>query len=209
MALTRKMLTAMGIEGEKIDQIIEAHTETVDALKAEKAKVDEKAEELRQQAAKVPALEKEIEDMKESLPSEDWEAKYNEAVEAKDKLQGEFDAYKETVASEKADAEKAALYRALLGEVGVDPKRIDSIMKVTDLSGIAVKDGAIDGADELKESIAADWADFIPQKNLQVPKFATPPKTDPTEDQPNPRAVEIAKQRHERLYGAPETKGEE
>ena len=31
--LTRKMLKAMNIEDEKIEQIIEAHTETVDALK--------------------------------------------------------------------------------------------------------------------------------------------------------------------------------
>jgi hypothetical protein len=33
MALTRKMLKAMGIEEEKIEQIIEAHAETVDGLK--------------------------------------------------------------------------------------------------------------------------------------------------------------------------------
>ena len=39
MALTRKMLKAMGIEEEKIDQIIEAHTETVDALKADRDKL--------------------------------------------------------------------------------------------------------------------------------------------------------------------------
>ena len=36
MALTRKMLKAMGIEDEKIDQIIEAHTETTDALKQQR-----------------------------------------------------------------------------------------------------------------------------------------------------------------------------
>lgn len=34
MALTRKMLKAMGIEDEKIDQIIEEHAESVNALKA-------------------------------------------------------------------------------------------------------------------------------------------------------------------------------
>ena len=33
MALTRKMLKAMGIEDEKADEIIDAHAETVDALK--------------------------------------------------------------------------------------------------------------------------------------------------------------------------------
>lgn len=34
MALTRKMLKAMGIEDEKIDQIIDEHAESVNALKA-------------------------------------------------------------------------------------------------------------------------------------------------------------------------------
>ena len=43
MALTRKMLKAMGIEDEKIDQIIEAHTETVDALKVERDQYKEDA----------------------------------------------------------------------------------------------------------------------------------------------------------------------
>ena len=33
MSLTRRFLKAMGIEDEKVDQIIEAHSGTVDALK--------------------------------------------------------------------------------------------------------------------------------------------------------------------------------
>ena len=33
MALSRRMLTAMGITAEQIEQIIEAHTETVSGLK--------------------------------------------------------------------------------------------------------------------------------------------------------------------------------
>lgn len=37
MALTRKMLRAMGIKDEKADEIIEAHSETVDALKQKAA----------------------------------------------------------------------------------------------------------------------------------------------------------------------------
>lgn len=37
MSLTRKMLRAMGIEDDKADQIIEAHAETVDALKQQVA----------------------------------------------------------------------------------------------------------------------------------------------------------------------------
>lgn len=36
MPLTRKMLKAMGIEEDKIEQIIEAHADTVDALRDER-----------------------------------------------------------------------------------------------------------------------------------------------------------------------------
>ena len=53
MALTRKYLTALGIESEKIDEIISAHTETVDGLK----------EQLRQfeaDAKKLPEVQAEL-----------------------------------------------------------------------------------------------------------------------------------------------------
>ena len=43
-SLTRKMLKAMGIEDEKIDQIIEAHSETVDALKERSADFEKNAQ---------------------------------------------------------------------------------------------------------------------------------------------------------------------
>ena len=44
MALTRKFLTALGIEADKVDEIINAHAETVDALKAERDTYKDKAE---------------------------------------------------------------------------------------------------------------------------------------------------------------------
>ena len=57
MALTRKMLKAMGIEEEKIDEIIDAHTETVNALK-DQAKQDRDA------AARLEAVQRELDDLK-------------------------------------------------------------------------------------------------------------------------------------------------
>ena len=60
MALTRKMLKAMGIEDEKIDQIIEAHTETVDALKEER-------DTYKEDASKLTAVQKELETAKSQL----------------------------------------------------------------------------------------------------------------------------------------------
>ena len=57
--LTRKMLKAMSIEEEKIDQIIEAHTETTESLKAERDKYKESAEkvsDLQSQLDKAPRI---------------------------------------------------------------------------------------------------------------------------------------------------------
>ena len=57
MAFTRKMLKAMGIEDEKIDQIIDAHSETVDALKADR-------DAYKEDAAKLAAVQKELDELK-------------------------------------------------------------------------------------------------------------------------------------------------
>lgn len=46
MALTRRMLKAMGISDEQVDEIIAAHTETVDALKEQRDAYKADAEKL-------------------------------------------------------------------------------------------------------------------------------------------------------------------
>lgn len=53
MALSRKFLSAMGIEDDKIDQIIEAHTDTVNGLKDE-------IEKYKADAEKLPGIQKEL-----------------------------------------------------------------------------------------------------------------------------------------------------
>ncbi len=160
MALTRKMLKALGIEDEKADQIIEEHVAATDALKAQRdalqARADE-AEGLREQLA-------------EAKGGEDFAAKY--AAEHK-----AFEAYKAEAAEKAATAEKTELYRSLLAETGVDAKRIPAILKLADLSGLSVKDGRLDKADELAESIKAEWGDFIAQKTTEGANVAHPPAT--------------------------------
>ena len=57
MALTRKFLAALGIDNDKVDEIIQAHTDTVNGLmdEIEKYKAD---------AEKLPAVEKELKELK-------------------------------------------------------------------------------------------------------------------------------------------------
>lgn len=163
MALTRKMLKAMGIEDEKIEQIIEEHVESIDGLKAERDRFKADADE-------AEGLRKQLEDAK---------AAGDGAGEAEQKLKDlteEFEAYRAKVDGEAAEREKRGLYRKLLEEAGIDPKRIDSVLKVSDLSGVTVKDGAIEGADDLTEGIKADWADFIVSTNTRGANVPNPPK---------------------------------
>ncbi len=161
MALTRKMLKAMGIEDEKIDQIIEEHTESTDALKQQRDDWKAKAE------AK-PATDPKPKDPE---PTDEYKAKYDAEKKA-------FEDYKANIAAEKAEADKRAKYRELIVKAGVDSKRVDSVLKVSDLSEIKVKDGAIEGADDLVKSIKEDWADFIPTTQKVGANAPNPPKND-------------------------------
>lgn len=160
MALTRKFLAALGIDADKVDEIISAHTATVDALKEERDKYKADAE-------KLPSVQKELDGMK---GSEDWKAKYDTEHKA-------FEDYKKNVESEKAKSEKIALYKTLLKNSNVDEKRIDAIVKITDFSKIKVKDGELENREELEKSVKEEWAGFIVQKKTEGAKVSTPPST--------------------------------
>lgn len=164
MALTRKMLKAMGIDDEKIDQIIEAHTEVTDAIKAER-------DEYKSTAERVPELQEEVARLQANSGDE-----YKGKFEA---LTADFEAYKTAVATENENRVKAELYRDALLRAGVDEKRIATVLRVADLNGITVTDGKIDGEEQLLESIKADWSDFIVSTNVKNDQPATPPSSDP------------------------------
>lgn len=151
MSLTRKMLKAMGIEDEKIDQIIEAHTETVDGLKADvdRYKADAKA---------LPGVQKQLEQAQADLEAgkkDSYKAKY-EAIKE------EYEGYKNEQTKKESRAAKEKAYRELLKAAGISEKRIDAVLKVSDVDGVELDDkGAIKGAKELTESVKSEWADFI------------------------------------------------
>ena len=161
MALTRKMLKAMGIEDEKIDQIIEEHTESTDALKQQR-------DEWKAKAGAKPATDPKPKDPE---PGDGYKAKYDAEKKA-------FEDYKAGIEAEKAEAEKRAKYRELIEKAGVDAKRIDAVLKISDLSGVTVKDGVIENADKLVEGIKADFKEFIPVITTKGADVAKPPAGD-------------------------------
>ena len=163
MALTRKFLSALGIEEAKIDEIISAHVDTVNVLK-------EQRDGYKADADKLPAVQKALDDLKASQSGDD---PYKEKYEKKAK---EFDDYKKGVEAKELQRSKSAAYKQVLKELKAS--HIDSILKAsqTELEKIELdEDGKIKDVEKLKESIKKEWADFIVEEGQQGAKTATPP----------------------------------
>lgn len=162
MALTRKMLKAMGIEDDKIDQIIEAHAETVDGLKADISKYKGDAE-------KLPTVQKELDDLKAA-----GDGGYKEKYE---KEHAAFEDFKKTQKGKETREAKEKAYKELLKTAGVSEKRIDSILKITDFESIVLgDDGQIKDSDKVSENVKKEWSDFIVETQTGGAPTATPHK---------------------------------
>ena len=205
MALTRKMLKAMEIDDEKIDQIIDAHTDVTDALKADRDKYKADAE-------KSYSLERELEEAQEDLAKAKRDAEDAKTDEYKDKYESEkqaFADYKKSVESEKEKANKVTAYKELLKKAGVSEKRIDAIIKVTAIDDIELDaEGNIKDADDREKSIQEEWSDFIVTKSEEGAGTETPPsEVGAGGGKPLSRAAQVVAAHNERLYGVKE-KGE-
>lgn len=163
--LTRKMLKAMSIDDEKIDQIIEAHTETTESLKAERDKYKESAE-------KVSDLQSQLEKANETIKASGADT-YKVKYEA---IKEEFDNFKKDIKNKETAKAKADAYEQLLKDAGVSEKRIPAILKVTDIASVELDaDGKLKDADKLTESIKTEWSDFIQTKGVQGADIPNPP----------------------------------
>lgn len=158
MALTRKMLKAMGIEDEKIDQIIEAHTETVDGLKAYKA-----------DAEKLADVEKELETLK---------AKGDNGLQAKyDNLKAEYEKYKTEVENAKALEAKKTAYRELIKDAGLSDKGAEKALKYAEWDKIEVDDnGKIKDSKEHLKGLKEEWAEYVVKESEKGAAVSNPPE---------------------------------
>jgi hypothetical protein len=155
----------MGIEADKIDEIITAHSETVEALKEQRDGFKDKAK-------KYDGVQKELDDLKKSIEKDGenpFETKYND-------LKKEFEDYKAGQEAKDATTKKESAYRSLLKDAGVSEKRIDTILKVSKLEEYELdKDGKFKNADKLTEGIKSEWADFIVDEHEKGAPTPTPP----------------------------------
>ena len=114
MALTNRMLKTMGIEEEQRDQIMEAHQDTLREIREERDR-------LRDQAAKVPDLQRQLQEAQEA-------AEANAGDEWREKFEAEHRAledYRQKVEAKEQERSKARAYRDMLvNKAKVDPKRV-------------------------------------------------------------------------------------
>lgn len=189
MALTRAMLKGMGLTEEQVSAIIDEHTTVTSALK-------EQVKEYKEDAEKLPTVEKELSDLKSDVKKNNWQKKYEDEHKA-------FEDYKTDVAEKETKQKIKSAYKNLLTECKVGDSHINSILRVTDFSEMKLKeDGSIEGAEDLKKSIESDWSGFIStEETKKTEEPNDPPSKNGEEGEKTGRAAKLAAEYHDKMYG--------
>nr|DAV19847.1 MAG TPA: minor structural protein [Caudoviricetes sp.] len=132
MALTRKLLKGMGLTDEQVDTIIEAHTDTVDGLKADVTRYKADAE-------KLPGVQKQLDDLKAAS-----DGGYKEKYE---KEHSAFEAFKTDITAKESKAAKEKAVRAYFESKNITGANLDLAMRgcgeemaALELDGEKIKD---------------------------------------------------------------------
>lgn len=165
MSITRKMLKGMGLTEDQQDTILEAHTDTVNEIKAERDR-------LKSDAEKLPTVQKELDDLKAA-----GDGGYKEKYEAEHKA---FETYKKAVDTEKATAAKEKAVEAVLKKIGVSEKRLQSVAKLAKADGLLDaleldENGAVKEADKLEKSLKDGYSEYITTTSTKGANTPTPP----------------------------------
>ena len=159
MALTRKLLKGMGLTDEQVDTIIEAHTDTVDGLKADVSKYKTDAE-------KLSDVQKELDDLK-AKGDDGWKEKH-------DNVKKDFDNYKASIVAKEAREAKEKAVRTYYESKGIKGNNLEIAMKGSnaeidgvELDGENIKDtAALDGLvggtfSGLVQKASFDWSSSV------------------------------------------------
>lgn len=170
MKLTRKYLTELGIENDKADLIIEAHTETFDEIKKER-------DALKEDAAKIPALEEDLKKANDEIAglkdNVEWKTKFEKEHE-------DFETYKTEQANKAVRHSQEKAFLDVLKDAGVSEKMLNMILdtKKADsmIAGIQFdEDGKAVGLDEIKKQVQTDYSDYIGKTVTHGANTVTPP----------------------------------
>ena len=151
MAFTRSFLKSIGLTDEQISAALEEHTNVTKYLQGQIDQHKADADKYKADAERLPTVQKELDDLK---GRKDYKPDYDRAVQ-------ELADFKAQAAKDAEEKEVRQAFKALLDKKGIDPKRHDAIMRVTDFSTMKRdKDGNLEGADKLEESSDKEWSAF-------------------------------------------------
>lgn len=142
------------------------------------SEIKEERDSLKEQAAKAADLQKQLDDL--TANGEDFKAKF-------EKEHQDFEDFKKKTASEAEAAKIRSAYRKLLADEGISEKRLDSILKITDLTKLKLdKDGNLEDVEGLKKAINDEWGEFkttVTEKGAVVEKPIQTGKATKTKDE--------------------------
>lgn len=149
----------MGLTDEQVSGIIEAHSETVEALKADRDRYKAEAE-------KLPDVQRQLTEARAAAKdSGDY-----------DKLKKDFDDYKASVEKKESDAAKRAALTKVAKDAGLSEAGIAKAVKYADLATVELDEtGAVKDAKALIKSLREEWPEHIQTKTTQGAETATPP----------------------------------
>lgn len=154
----------MGIEDEKIEQIIEAHAETVSALKDQIEEAGSSAEELKKLTKERDELKKELEESGKSS------AKYKE-------LKAEFEKYKSDVEGEKTAAAKQKAVKDYFESKNITGVNLDIALRgcKDEIAAIELEDGKIKDASVLDKLISGTYSGLVSKSTAIGANVPNPP----------------------------------
>jgi hypothetical protein len=151
------------IDASKIGDVVKAINNAVGKEFVDKKRYNEKLTE-------IDTLKGEKQNAEDKATgAEKWKTKY-------EALKEDFDTYKRDVSAKETKATRENAYRALLKEAGVSEKRIDKVLKVSDIDNLEMdEDGKFKDADKLIKDIKEEWSDFIVSSGTKGATVTTPP----------------------------------
>lgn len=162
MALTRKLLKGMGLTDEQVDTIIEAHTDTVDGLKADVSKYKADAE-------KLPGVQKQLDDLKEA-----GDGGYKEKYE---KEHSDFEAFKSDITAKETKAAKEKAVRAYFENKNITGANLDLAMRGCgeEMAALEMDGDKIKDTKSLDALIGGTYKSLVSTMRIKGANPATPP----------------------------------
>lgn len=158
MAFTRKMLKALGITDDAIEQIMDAHTEVTGALITERDGYKTQAEELTTVQSELEKVRSELTAAKDELKQaakDDYKAKYESEKAAHEQL-------KNDIAGKETAAKKDDALFAFLKEKGYSENGAKKIVKYGGYRDKITldKDGKAENLGDFESEIESEWGEY-------------------------------------------------